>query len=506
MIGTDLMAAVTSPVVLALALPLIGAGLTWRLRGRARTVAAAALLLASTAAAIALVVTIGRSTTPPRWHLTGPLGVEVGLVGDGLAAALLLVVALVGAGVGGYALLEDLRAPETRHRGHWPLSFALLTGLLALAMVDDLLSAYLLLELVGLCGALLVTFRGGRPSLLAGARYLVAELVASLTMLFGVAVVWWQAGTVAYAGLGAALADTPFGWVGLAIVTVGLLVKIPVAPLHVWLPAAHTQAPSAVSPFLSGVMVKAALVVLLRLWFLSTPQFISDEAATVIGVLGALAMVWGALTALAARGLKRLVAASTLSQLGLLLLAVPLLAAGALEGWTGAVVLIVNHGTAKAAMLLSITLMAESAHHAELVRAGATAPPPIGHDPELDRLAGSATRRPIALLAFGIAALSLVGLPPTGGFVAKWHLLVGAVAVESWWLVGVILAGTLLTAAYLTRFLLPAFAADDERPPVRGWDTRDVIVLLLASSTLVFGLLPRLLIDLARLGAPVLGA
>ena len=489
----------------AIALPALGGVATWPLRGRARSATAAATLLVSAAAALALVVAIARSPGPATWELTGPAGSSLTLVADGLSAGLLLIVALVGSGVGAVALWEDRDDARQRHRGHWPLSLVLWAGLVALALVGDLLSAYLLLELVGLCGALLVTFRGGRAPLLAGARYLVAELIASLTMLFGVALVWWQAGTVAYAGLGAALADTRFGWVGLAVITVGLLVKMPLAPLHIWLPAAHTQAPSAVSPFLSGVMVKAAVVVLARLWFLSTPELLTPEAARLLGGLGALAVVWGSLTALRSRGLKRLVAASTVSQLGLLLLSVPLVAAGALQGWTGALVLVVTHGVAKAAMLLAITCMAESAADAEVVRAGDGEPPPMGHDPELDRLAGSATRRPVALLAFGVAALSLVGLPPTGGFIAKWYLLLGAVALDRWWIVGTIVLATLLTAAYLTRFLLPAFATPEESPPTRAWDARDVVALLLAATTLVFGLLPRLLVDLAQVGAPVSG-
>lgn len=490
----------------AVALPALGAAASWPLRGRVRSAVVAATILASAAAALRLVVTIARHPDAATLELTGPAGLTVPLVADGLAAALILLVALVGTAVGVHALIEDRAGSPRRHPGHWPLSLLLWSGLTALALVGDLLSAYLLLELVGLCGALLVTFRGGRAPLLAGARYLVAELVASLTMLFGVALVWWQAGTVVYSELAAALADAPLGWVGLAVITVGLLVKMPLAPLHIWLPAAHTQAPSAVSPFLSGVMVKAAVLVLARLWFLSTPDLLTEDAARLLGGMGALAVVWGGLTALRSTGLKRLVAASTVSQLGLLLLSVPLVAAGALQGWTGALVLVVSHGVAKAAMLLAITCMAESAADAEVVLVGDGRPPPMGHDPQLHRLSGSATRRPVALLAFGIAALSLVGLPPTGGFIAKWYLLLGAVALERWWVVAVILLGTLLTAAYLTRFLLPAFTTPEEDPPARAWDGRDVVALLLATSTLVFGLLPRLLVDLAQVGAPVMGS
>jgi multicomponent Na+:H+ antiporter subunit D len=117
---------------------------------------------------------------------------------------------------------------------------------------------------------------------------------------------------------------------------------------------------------------------------------------------------------------------------------------------------------------------------------------------------GLAARRPIATFAFGLASLSLVGLPPSGGFVGKWYLLLGAIRTGQWWWIPVIVIGSLLTAAYLMRVVKRAFApADDDVPltPVR--DRRDVIALLLALMAIALGLRPTELLTLLEVGAPL---
>lgn len=515
-----------APLLLA---PLGCALLTLALRGRRRAAAGgfgAVLVAVATIGLARELLAIGE---PVRLVLPGPAGVEIALVADGLAVALLVMAAVVFAGVALFAAVEDRRMPARRHAAYWPLLFVLWAGLTALFLAGDLLTTYLMLELVALCGALLVTLRGDRASLLAGTRYFYAELAASTTMLLGIALVWSAAGTVAYDGLGAALAGEPLGAVGLAVVTAGLLVKVPLAPLHFWLPAAHTLAPSAVSPVLSGVMVKAALAVVLRLWFLAAPEGVTPAAAQLLGALGAVAIVWGSVSALRAAGLKRLIAFSTVAQVGIVFLLAPLLHAGEVDAWTGGVVLAVTHAVAKAAMLLAAAVIVDSARRARTTTALAAAGPgggaaagadargrpPVGTPrtapagepswPVLDELRGSVARRPVAVMAFGIAGLSLVGLPPTGGFVAKWYLLLASVASGQWWWVAALVGGTLLTVGYLMRFVRPAFAPAPEGGATAQRDGRDVVALALASVTLLVGLRPGPLLDLLVIGGPVVG-
>jgi multicomponent Na+:H+ antiporter subunit D len=124
----------------------------------------------------------------------------------------------------------------------------------------------------------------------------------------------------------------------------------------------------------------------------------------------------------------------------------------------------------------------------------------------IEALAGSATRRPVAVFAFGLAAVSLVGLPPTGGFVAKWYLLVASLETGQWWWIPVIVVSTLLTAAYLMRIVKRALAP----PPAgvsttREWGWADVIALLLALTTLLLGLRPADVLALLEVGSPLHG-
>jgi multicomponent Na+:H+ antiporter subunit D len=514
---------VSAALVLLVALPVAGAMLTAATRGRVPV--RLALLTAVTILVVVGLLARSLLAAGAAHVLTfaSPLGVVVVLIADGLAVSFLLMAAVVGLAVVGFAWAELRQEPDRHHRAYWPLLFVLWAGVNLLLLAGDLFTTYLMLEVVALAGSLLVTLRGDRGSVLAGTRYFYAELVASTTMLIGIALVWSQAGTVVYSELAAGLEGAPLAALGLAVMTVGLLLKAPLAPLHFWLPAAHTLAPSAVSPLLSGVMVKVAFVVLVRLWFLSVPELVTVPAAQLIGVMGALAILWGSGGALLATGLKRLIASSTVAQVGLVFLLVPLVAAGSFDGWTGGVVLAVSHAFAKGAMLMAAAVLVDSAR-----RAGAPAPGAgsvagaidgethVGRGtkpartvrgettwPLLMELRGSAVRRPVAMMAFGIAGISLVGLPPSGGFIAKWYLLVGSITTGQWWWVIVLVIGTLLTVGYLMRFVRPAFAPlpDDERPVPRR-DARDLVALALATSTLLLGLVPGPLLRLLAIGGP----
>jgi hypothetical protein len=170
--------------------------------------------------------------------------------------------------------------------------------------------------------------------------------------------VWSVAGTVVIAELPGQLTGSSTGRVALALLTVGLLLKVPVVPLHFWLPAAHTLAPSAVSPLLSALVVKSAFVVLLRLWITGVPELTATAVAPLVGALGAVAMVWGGLAALRASRVKVVVAYSTVAQLGLLLLAVPMVVDGSAEAWVGGVVHAIAHALPKAALLMAVAVLA----------------------------------------------------------------------------------------------------------------------------------------------------
>jgi formate hydrogenlyase subunit 3/multisubunit Na+/H+ antiporter MnhD subunit len=259
-----------------------------------------------------------------------------------------------------------------------------------------------------------------------------------------------------------------------ALMTAGLMAKTALLPLHLWLPPAHAGAPAPASAVLSALVVKGSFFLVLRLWFDVLPGLPGLPAATILGVLGACAILLGNLVALGQVRLKLLVAYSTVAQIGYLFLIFPL-AAGAGSGLalTAGTLQIVSHACAKAAMFLAAGIIAYA----------------LGHDRVRD-LGGIARALPVTVLGFALAGLSLVGLPPSGGYLVK-ALLQSAADLTGqgiWSLVP--LAGGLLTAAYLVRVL--ASALSGPRPSLIQAPSRsqEWLVLALALASLLLGLLP----------------
>ncbi len=355
-----------------------------------------------------------------------PLGIRLRV--DGAALLLLWLVALVvlAATVHAASSIGGGRAA----RRFWPSWLVLVTGLNALLLSADLFNLYVGLELVTLAAVALVAYDGGSAALQAALRYLLLAMLASLAWLLGVALVYAGRGTLdlalAIERSGGRLDDAP-----LALMTAALLLKSAVFPLHGWLPKAHAHAPGPVSALLSALVVKVSLLLLYRLWF--EGRLPPSAAGVLLAALGAAAIFHGSLMALRQRRLKRLVAYSTVAQLGylLLLFALPLAAA-----WQGSLLQIASHALAKGGMFLAA---------ANLQRR-------YGSD-RLGRLRGADAALPLSVFAFALAAVSLMGLPPSGGFLAKWLLLNAAWQAGQGWLVVVLALGSLLAAAYLFRAL-----------------------------------------------------
>lgn len=412
-----------------------------------------------------------------------PLG--IGWQVDGPSAAMLLLTTLV---VGGSALYRA--AEGVRSRYFWPLWLFLWSGLNALFLSADLFNLYVTLEFVSLAAVGLIALAGG-PALAAAWRYFLATLLGSSVYLLGVALWFGRYGTLdlyRIVWLPAADSATQLAAV---MMTLGLLLKGAVFPLHFWLPTAHGRAPTAVSAVLSGIVVAAAFYLLLRLWFGPFAALLNRPVAVSLGLLGAAAILWGGILALLQRRLKMLIAYSTVSQMGYGMLVFPLAGAGDSTGraWQGAVMLVLAHGLAKAALFL----------------AGGSIVRDRGHD-RIGRHGGTGQGSACAWLAFALAAASLIGLPPTGGFVGKWWLLQAALISGGWFWVGVILGGTLLTTAYLFRVLegaplvAPATTQASRQAPVLA-----MAALMLALAAWLLGLLqtfigPLLLLTSGREG------
>lgn len=402
-------------------------------------------------------------------HLLGgwgqPLGIE--LYVDGLAVIMVAVTAVVGTAVTLYATAYfGIDAdPVDRHSGAQrgarffaPLWLFLWASLNGIYLSGDLFNLYVTLEVLGLSAAALVTLAVTRKATEAGMRYLLVSLVGSLLFLLGVALLYLGYGTLSLVGIAALGPEGPLAAWALAAMTVGLAAKSALFPLHAWLPPAHAGAPAPASAVLSALVVKAGFYVIVRLWLftygLVLPESGARFALLAMGLLGATAVLWGGLLALRQTSLKRLIAYSTVAQLGYLFVMFPILpvlsssageASWSVEAWNGGIYHVLSHALAKAAMFLAAGSMSYAVA-----------------DDAIEAVSGVAHRLPMSFLAFGIGGLSLAGIPPTAGFVAKWLLLTAALESGQWLWAGIVVVGGLLTLAYVlvvARYALDARAA-----------------------------------------------
>lgn len=376
----------------------------------------------------------------------------------------------------------------------WPLWMLLWASLNVLFLSSDIFNLYVGLELLTLASVGLIILEREKAAIVAGLRYLLAAFLGSMAYLLGVALVYADAGVL---DLGL-LADAELSGTGVQVagglMAVGLLLKAALFPLHFWLPAAHSSAPAPVSAALSALVVKGAFYLLIRLWFEVFEPAGTVPVEQMIGGLGAVAIVVGSFQAIRQDRLKLMIAYSTVAQVGYLFVMIPLAgsysdpeASWRFEAWTGGVYHALSHGFAKASMFLAAGVLLSA----------------LGHD-RVRHLAGSASRFPVIYLSFGIAGMSLMGLPPSAGFVGKWLMLRSAVESGQWWWVVILLVGGLLTAGYVAIVLSQALQHDVEEHtephPVSRLMT--VTVFGLAAMSLLLGLRAAEPLELLEIGAP----
>ncbi len=387
-----------------------------------------------------------------RYEISGwgaPLGIDLHV--DGLAVAMLLLTGTVAGAVSAYAdgHYRD-GSSQKPAAGFWPLFFGLWGSLNALFLVSDLFTMYVCLELMTFSSVALITLAKDAQALRAALTYLMTALTGSLAYLLGVAILYGEMGTLDWTLMSPVPGDDPVAWMALSLMTAGLIMKGALYPLHFWLPGAHAIAPAPVSALLSALVVKAPFFILLRLWV----QVWTDApyASHVLGALGAGAIIWGSFQAIIQERVKLMVAYSTVAQLGYLFLAFPILETAARtadqaarqDAWEGVIYFALSHGVAKASMFLVTGLVVQATK-----------------TDDLRSLRGAAAHVPAAVLVWGLAGISLIGLPPSGGFIAKWQLLTSAIRFGLWPYAAVILFGGLLASGYVFRVLWYAFLAPD---------------------------------------------
>ena len=403
-----------------------------------------------------------------------PVGIELRI--DIPNAFLLVLVSVMGAIVALYAprSVNNEIAPE-KQGWYYAMYLMCMAGLLGMAISGDAFNIFVFMEISSLAMYTLIALGSERRALVAAFQYLVIGTLGATFYVIGVGLIFTMTGSLNLYDISTLVWESEHQRpviAGLAFITIGIGLKLAMFPLHLWLPNAYAYAPTVATAFIASTATKVAVYLLLRFLFSvfgATYTFGLTPAAEIMMVLAAMAMLVASVSAIYQINVKRMLAYSSVSQVGYMLLGIALVSE---VGLTGGISHLFNHAIIKACLFLAIGCVFFST--------GVT---------RIENLAGLGKQMPLTMGAFVIAGLGLIGVPGTAGFVSKWYLIEGAVQAELWWLVAVIVVSSLLAVVYIGRIVEVAWFREPVVNVVRKPGPEMVaITWVLALATTYFGI------------------
>ncbi len=395
---------------------------------------------------------LGQSSIPYSmggWGVEGGLPVGIFLILDGFSVIMLCIINLIGF----IALVYSLSyiRKYTAEANYYALFCLIIAGMNGVVLSGDLFNLFVFLEVSVISSYALVAFGVGKTELEASFKYQVLGVLASMLILLAIGLIYWKTKTLNMADVRHVMESgysKPFYIFVQVLLISGFGLKAAIVPFHAWLPDAHASAPSPISAMLSGVLIKAVgIYVLVRLFF---NMFVfSHEIAVVITALGAISMLVGALVALMQWDLKRLLAYSSISQIGYVLMAfgmgmilivkgdnltVAALAIG------GGLYHLINHAVFKGLLFLN----AGALEHRLDTR-------------DLKKMGGLSSVMPVTSSTSFMASMSISGIPPFNGFFSKLIIIIAAINGKFYLLAALAVLVSIVTLAYFLKFQRYAF-------------------------------------------------
>ena len=417
---------------------------------------------------------------------------------DQLSAYVLCVISFIGAVILPYAR-RSIAAEIDEPAQSWYITMYLLClgGLLGIVITGDAFNAFVFLEVSSLSTYVLIALGRHRRALLASYQYLIMGTIGATFYIIGVGLLYLVTGTLNFDDLShrlsTAVADPGMRnatLTALGFIVVGLALKLALFPMHVWLPNAYAYAPSVATAFLAGTATKAAIYLLIRVTFSVFGTALSIEALPIpdlLMVLSLAAMFLASFSAVFENNAKRMLAYSSVAQVGYIMLGVALANQASM---TGSLAHIANHAIMKTALFLALG--------AVFFRIGSVL---------YSDMAGIGRKMPLTMAAFAIAGIGLMGTPGTSGFISKWYLAIGAIDAGLYSVVFMIVASSLISVVYIGRITevvwfrepSPAAATAKEAPL-----SMLIPLWLLAGLTVYLGFDTRLTADVSAKAADIL--
>ena len=430
-------------------------------------------------------VTSTRAVTYNAGGWRPPWGIQIRI--DFLSLLLICMIT----GVGLMVLVYSWRyvgkeLPPEKITYYYTLVLLILTAMLGFSITGDLFNFFVFMEIFSITSYAVVAIVGGPRAVRAAFKYLLMGATSSITVVLAIALLYSATGSLNMLDISNRLKTTsylPVAGVALVFFIAAFSVKAALFPVHVWLPDAHSIAPSPISALLSALVIKMGVLGIFRILFTVYGHTFSDLSSTwshVAGVVSwaaALAIVLGSIMAIMQRDLKVMIAYSSVAQIGYILLGITMLSP---LGMVGGLYNMLAHAMGKACLFL----VAGSIIYKHGLR-------------RIEDMRGLGRTMPVTAGAFALASLSIVGLPPSAGFVAKWYILWGCFQKGNFAFVVIVLLGSLLSAIYCFRVVYYMFFAGarergatfDEAPLTMYFPAA-----VLSAGTLFFGVFAGLVI------------
>jgi len=437
--------------ILVVVVPLAGAAFTPLLalwRKKACMLFATAVILLTTVISGFLMVRV-LIDGPVSYHLGGwppPWGIEIFL--DQLSAGAFVIASLSLLIIIFSKRYVEKALEENKIPVYYTLVVLNVAGMIGFVVTGDMFNLFVFMEILSLSAYALVAIGGEKIAEMASFKYLLMGAISSLCILLSIALLYSVLGTLNMRDMAVRLQELSsltVPGVALALFMVSFFVKAAVFPLHVWLPDAHAIAPSPISAILSGLVVKTGIVGILRvlsIYRIYGGLFDLASLNFILSWVGAISIIIGAFFAFFQNDIKMMLAYSTISNIGYIILGIGL---ASTNGLIGSIVHVFNHALIKVTLFLCAGAIIHKTGHRNL-----------------SELRGIGRRMPLTMAAMSIGILSIVGIPPTNGFVCKWYIVLGAIQARKFFFAATLLIGALLILGYYAKIINIAYFREPE--------------------------------------------